>query len=113
MALEAKTGANTENVHARRLGQKRAKTLGVREKATIPHVSHASLDFRMEVSRSSNAQDIIFDSVLHRLYSGLVKSSQEAWRTEHQPEHMLPGSFGCLECMGLKMQNIFFSICFY
>lgn len=26
--------------------------------------------------------------------------------TEHQPEQMLSGSFGCLECMGLKMQNI-------
>lgn len=26
--------------------------------------------------------------------------------TEHQPEQMLSGSFGCLECMGLKTQNI-------
>lgn len=80
MALEAKIGANIKNVHARRLGQKHARKHWELEKATIPHASHASLDFRMEVSHSSNAQGVIFYSVLHRLYSGLVKSSQAEWR---------------------------------
>lgn len=49
------------------------ESTGVGEDALIPQAFQAFLDFKVEVSHSSNSQDVIFNSVLCRLYLGQLK----------------------------------------
>lgn len=41
--------------------------------------SQVFLDFRVQVSHSSNVKDVVFDSILYRTYLGYVNTSQEAY----------------------------------